>query len=123
MFFNTLTILAASASLASAKPLLSRQKGTANEVYRQTYNILTDASSPLSPYGITMRYPHDIDKAVGLGIDIGIGTSGITLTNPLSNGGTVGSQQSTPSLQAEHPVLPTRTGVCGRKSIPRSRRA
>ncbi|KAI2778478.1 hypothetical protein F4815DRAFT_494484 [Daldinia loculata] len=58
------------------------QNGTANEVYHQAFNILTDTSSPPIPYGIVMHYPHDTEKVVGLGVDIGTGTSGITLTNP-----------------------------------------
>ncbi|KAI0842319.1 hypothetical protein F5Y06DRAFT_124617 [Hypoxylon sp. FL0890] len=57
------------------------QNGTANEVYRQTSNILTDAATPLTPYGLIMCYPNDTDKVVALGIDGGSGTPGITLTN------------------------------------------
>ncbi|KAI1455603.1 hypothetical protein F4805DRAFT_459617 [Annulohypoxylon moriforme] len=58
------------------------QNGTATEIYRQTSNILTDAGSPLAPYGLIMRYPNETSKVVALGIDGGSGTPGITLTDP-----------------------------------------
>ncbi|KAI0376866.1 hypothetical protein F5Y04DRAFT_285424 [Hypomontagnella monticulosa] len=72
-----------SAVLNNTTPgMIFYQNGTANEVYHQTSDILTDAATPLTPYGIIIRYPHDTDNVVGLGIDAGTGTAGITLTNP-----------------------------------------
>ncbi|KAI0880651.1 uncharacterized protein GGS22DRAFT_81493 [Annulohypoxylon maeteangense] len=58
------------------------QNGTANEIYHQTSNILTDSSTPLAPYGLIMRYPNETSDVVALGINGGSGTPGITLTNP-----------------------------------------
>ncbi|XXH03247.1 hypothetical protein Hte_009645 [Hypoxylon texense] len=58
------------------------QNGTLTDVYRQRSDMLTDAGTPLTPYGIVMRYPSDADKVVALGIDAGSGTAGITLTDP-----------------------------------------
>ncbi|KAI1389253.1 uncharacterized protein F4822DRAFT_194569 [Hypoxylon trugodes] len=58
------------------------QNGTATEIYRQTSNILTDAGTPLAPYGLIMRYPNETENVVALGIDGGSGTPGITLTDP-----------------------------------------
>ncbi|KAI1770602.1 hypothetical protein F4818DRAFT_254561 [Hypoxylon cercidicola] len=58
------------------------QNGTANDVYRQQSDMLTDSGMPLTPYGIIVQYSGDTDKIVALGIDARRATAGVTLTNP-----------------------------------------
>ncbi|KAI1765188.1 hypothetical protein GGR53DRAFT_491301 [Hypoxylon sp. FL1150] len=71
------------AVLNSTTPgMIFYQNGSLTDVSRNQSDMLTDAGTPLTPYGIVLRYPSDADEVVVLGIDAGAGTAGVTLTDP-----------------------------------------